>query len=113
MIPSTRTAPVPARLRKRQRSDRDDPCRPAECEIANMLLLERGVIVALDSAVTPHIMTEPLNRTSATEPAGGYDPDAIERKWQERWEARGTNDTDIDGGMRPFYALMMFPYPSA
>jgi leucyl-tRNA synthetase len=57
-------------------------------------------------------MTEPLEPTSATEP-GGYDPGAIERKWQERWEARGTNTTDIDGGMRPFYALMMFPYPSA
>jgi leucyl-tRNA synthetase len=59
-------------------------------------------------------MTEPLNRTSAVEPAGGgYDPGAIERKWQERWEARGTNSTDLDGGIRPFYALMMFPYPSA
>ena len=57
-------------------------------------------------------MTEPLERTSATEP-GGYDPGAIERKWQERWEARGTNNTDIDQGIRPFYALMMFPYPSA
>jgi leucyl-tRNA synthetase len=57
-------------------------------------------------------MTEPLEPASATEP-GGYDPGAIERKWQERWEARGTNNTDIDGGMRPFYALMMFPYPSA
>ncbi len=57
-------------------------------------------------------MTEPLERTSATEP-GGYDPGAIERKWQERWEAHGTNTTDIDQGIRPFYALMMFPYPSA
>src|SRR5215468_375905 len=46
------------------------------------------------------------------EPAG-YDPAAIEEKWQERWEKRGTNHTDIDAGVRPFYALMMFPYPSA
>ncbi len=57
-------------------------------------------------------MTEPLERTSATEP-GGYDPGAIERKWQERWDDRRTNSTDIDQGIRPFYALMMFPYPSA
>lgn len=57
-------------------------------------------------------MTEPQNRTPPTEP-GGYDPGAIERKWQNRWEKRGTNTTDIDGGVRPFYALMMFPYPSA
>jgi leucyl-tRNA synthetase len=42
-----------------------------------------------------------------------YDPVAIERKWQERWRERGTNETDLAGGAEPFYALMMFPYPSA
>ena len=49
-------------------------------------------------------------------PAGdsdGYDPAAIESKWRERWQTRGTNKVDIAGGERPFYALMMFPYPSA
>jgi leucyl-tRNA synthetase len=46
------------------------------------------------------------------EPAG-YDPAAIERKWRARWEAQGTNVTDLQHGPRPFYALMMFPYPSA
>jgi leucyl-tRNA synthetase len=45
--------------------------------------------------------------------AGGYDPAAIEHKWQTRWRERGTNATDLAGGDRPFYALMMFPYPSA
>ncbi|MGH7619634.1 MAG: leucine--tRNA ligase [Gemmatimonadaceae bacterium] len=57
-------------------------------------------------------MTESIHRAPAEEPAG-YDPGAIEHKWQERWEKRGTNHTDIDAGVRPFYALMMFPYPSA
>ena len=42
-----------------------------------------------------------------------YDPGAIERKWQRRWQERGTNSTDVQGAPRPFYALMMFPYPSA
>ena len=46
------------------------------------------------------------------EPAG-YDPAVVERKWRERWSARAANRTDIDGARRPFYALMMFPYPSA
>ncbi|HEV8409260.1 MAG TPA: class I tRNA ligase family protein, partial [Gemmatimonadaceae bacterium] len=46
------------------------------------------------------------------EPAG-YDPSAVERKWRERWVARATNRADITGARRPFYALMMFPYPSA
>jgi leucyl-tRNA synthetase len=46
------------------------------------------------------------------EPAG-YDPASVERKWQARWEQNGTNDTDLQRGPQPFYALMMFPYPSA
>jgi leucyl-tRNA synthetase len=49
---------------------------------------------------------------SANEPSG-YDPAVVEKKWQTRWEERGTNNTDLDDGARPFYALMMFPYPSA
>jgi leucyl-tRNA synthetase len=57
-------------------------------------------------------MTESTNTTPA-EDSDGYDPAAIERKWQERWETRGTNHTDLAGGANPFYALMMFPYPSA
>jgi len=57
-------------------------------------------------------MTEPNEVTLAGE-SGGYQPAAIERKWQERWESRGTNHTDLAAGVRPFYALMMFPYPSA
>src|SRR5690242_11403954 len=59
-------------------------------------------------------MTEVTQPTpdSATEPAG-YDPAVVEKKWQTRWEERGTNHTDLEDGARPFYALMMFPYPSA
>lgn len=42
-----------------------------------------------------------------------YDPQAVEMKWQDRWRERGTNDVDIPGAPDPYYALMMFPYPSA
>ena len=56
-------------------------------------------------------MTELTRETPAEEPAG-YDPAAIESRWQALWEERGTNHTDL-AGPRPFYALMMFPYPSA
>jgi leucyl-tRNA synthetase len=48
-----------------------------------------------------------------------YHPLEVERKWQERWAAEGTNTfTDQalqDAGQtgEPFYNLMMFPYPSA
>ena len=43
----------------------------------------------------------------------GYHPDAVEAKWQARWAERGTNQPDLDHPVRPFYNLMMFPYPSA
>ncbi|MEP6835975.1 MAG: leucine--tRNA ligase [Gemmatimonas sp.] len=42
-----------------------------------------------------------------------YEPLAIEKKWQALWSERGTNQVDMDGAPDPFYALMMFPYPSA
>ncbi len=42
-----------------------------------------------------------------------YDPTAIETKWQEIWRKQKSNETDIKGAKKPFYALMMFPYPSA
>jgi len=45
--------------------------------------------------------------------ADAYDPQTVEAKWQQRWEERGTNRTDLAGARRPFYNLMMFPYPSA
>jgi leucyl-tRNA synthetase len=42
-----------------------------------------------------------------------YDPVVVEEKWQGRWRSRGTNGTDVVTGADKFYALMMFPYPSA
>ena len=59
-----------------------------------------------------------MTETAATQPVGGeqpagYDSAAVERRWQARWEAEATNVADLSDGPRPFYALMMFPYPSA
>jgi leucyl-tRNA synthetase len=42
-----------------------------------------------------------------------YDPTGVEEKWQARWRSRETNATDIADGPAKFFALMMFPYPSA
>ncbi len=42
-----------------------------------------------------------------------YQPDVVEAKWQARWAEQGTNEPDLDHAERPFYNLMMFPYPSA
>jgi leucyl-tRNA synthetase len=42
-----------------------------------------------------------------------YDPATVEAKWQRRWQAQRTNRVDLRGASRPYYTLMMFPYPSA
>ncbi|PYP33962.1 MAG: leucine--tRNA ligase [Gemmatimonadetes bacterium] len=42
-----------------------------------------------------------------------YDPAAVEAAWQARWAQNHTNEPDLDRPARPFYNLMMFPYPSA
>ncbi|HET7620510.1 MAG TPA: leucine--tRNA ligase [Gemmatimonadaceae bacterium] len=57
-------------------------------------------------------MTAP-KQDSVAQNEASYDPTAIERKWQERWKAHSTNSPDLDRAPKPFYQLMMFPYPSA
>jgi len=42
-----------------------------------------------------------------------YDPQAVERKWAQRWQEAGIGEVDLDRAMKPFFNLMMFPYPSA
>ncbi|MBV9101227.1 MAG: class I tRNA ligase family protein, partial [Candidatus Dormibacteraeota bacterium] len=42
-----------------------------------------------------------------------YDPAAVEAKWRRIWDERGDYRVDLDEAERPFYNLMMFPYPSA
>src|SRR3954470_20093778 len=57
-------------------------------------------------------------RTVPTPAAAGpapdaYHPEQVEAKWQARWAERHVNEPDLDRAERPFYNLMMFPYPSA
>jgi len=41
-----------------------------------------------------------------------YNPQEIEKKWQDFWNINGTNKTQENGGKPKFYVLDMFPYPS-
>jgi leucyl-tRNA synthetase len=43
----------------------------------------------------------------------GYNHKEIEARWQSTWHETGIYATDIRGARRPYYNLMMFPYPSA
>jgi leucyl-tRNA synthetase len=45
--------------------------------------------------------------------AKNYDPGTIEKKWQKRWREEGVFEVDLDKAKKPFFNLMMFPYPSA
>ena len=42
-----------------------------------------------------------------------YDFQKIEKKWQKQWLEDGTYEPDLARAKKPFYNLMMFPYPSA
>ncbi len=41
-----------------------------------------------------------------------YDPQAIEAKWQKRWDEQGAFHADVDRSRPKYYALEMLPYPS-
>ncbi len=42
-----------------------------------------------------------------------YNHTVIEKKWREKWEAEKIFSPDILAAKKPFYNLMMYPYPSA
>ena len=42
-----------------------------------------------------------------------YNPKRVESKWQKIWQEQSLNQVDLDKARKPFYNLMMFPYPSA
>ncbi|MBZ5643760.1 MAG: leucine--tRNA ligase [Acidobacteriia bacterium] len=41
-----------------------------------------------------------------------YDPQAVEAKWQERWNAERAFEADADPAKPKYYVLEMLPYPS-
>jgi leucyl-tRNA synthetase len=42
-----------------------------------------------------------------------YNPSEIEPKWRDFWESEGVNQVSLESASRPYFNLMMFPYPSA
>jgi len=42
-----------------------------------------------------------------------YNPQKIESKWRKYWEVRKLYQVDLENAKKPFYNLMMFPYPSS
>ena len=54
--------------------------------------------------------TQPLK---ASDSKVFYDPHAISLKWQAKWDSDRLYQPDMKSAKKPFYNLMMFPYPSA
>ncbi len=73
----------------------------------------RGASVVVAAFVVGKVTFVTMTATAPVPSSDTYQPSAVERKWQDRWRERGTNDTAISSGDHPFYALMMFPYPLA
>ena len=42
-----------------------------------------------------------------------FNPSEFEKKYQDIWEKERVYQPDIKSAKKPFYNLMMFPYPSA
>ncbi|CCH50045.1 leucine--tRNA ligase [Pseudodesulfovibrio piezophilus] len=43
---------------------------------------------------------------------GKYDPEAIEKKWQQEWQNSCCFEVEVDESKPKYYVLEMFPYPS-
>src|SRR5688500_10608401 len=98
-------------------SSKDTPAGTAREAVSNGSNPSSGIDLALSAPPSHDSMTE-SSKPTAVPPAGApapdaYHPEAVETKWQARWAERGTNEPDLDRAERPFYNLMMFPYPSA
>ena len=58
---------------------------------------------------TPHVADSPARQ--ARRPV--YDFARFEAHWREQWEQSGIYRPDLRTARRPYFNLMMFPYPSA
>jgi leucyl-tRNA synthetase len=58
-------------------------------------------------------MARTRKTTQARAPRVSYDHAAIARRWSARWDETGIYRVDLRHAPRPYYNLMMFPYPSA
>jgi len=55
----------------------------------------------------------PRSRGALIRGKQSFNPESFEGKWQGIWHKTGINKTDFNSTKKPFYNLMMFPYPSA
>jgi leucyl-tRNA synthetase len=52
-------------------------------------------------------------KSKTEQTSGPYDHRQVEKTWSRRWLETGVYEPDLSKAKKPFYNLMMFPYPSA
>lgn len=72
-----------------------------------------GVKNRTPPAPTPVAPTDDADDEAPIRMDEKYDPARIEPKWRRYWEEHRTHTPDLRNAERPYYTLMMFPYPSA
>ncbi|MFI5274793.1 MAG: class I tRNA ligase family protein, partial [Ktedonobacterales bacterium] len=66
------------------------------------------------ATATPQTNTDRPRRSSPRAvPRRAYDVEAVERHWRDHWERTGAYRISLRAAKRPYYNLLMFPYPSA
>src|SRR5258706_7394067 len=66
-----------------------------------------------NNATTGETPIEPQGQALTQVRPPVYDFRAFEAKWRSRWEEQQLYQVDLYNAERPYYNLMMFPYPSA
>ncbi|HLY31651.1 MAG TPA: leucine--tRNA ligase [Ktedonobacterales bacterium] len=78
---------------------------------------EITVVNTPERKAKPPVGAQDADYAQAAEYSGARPPSynfaAFEAHWRERWEADGIYRVDLRAAKRPYYNLMMFPYPSA
>ena len=67
----------------------------------------------MNPSVSTRNSDKPSDLEANTALVRGVDHAHIEKKWQKFWQESDVDVVDIEGAKKPFYNLMMFPYPSA
>ncbi|HMM99970.1 MAG TPA: leucine--tRNA ligase [Anaerolineales bacterium] len=99
---------------------------PAETSRAKRTKRVTAIAPAPPKAVIPHVdavravikklespkSVVPVKKEEMPVDESRYRPDAIEKKWQEKWEADKLYRSAVDESRPKHYALTMLPYPS-
>ncbi len=87
--------------------------RPRAAVRAEYSTVNRPARAVADAAITSSGAPSAPGNSAVRGARVSYDHAAIARRWSARWDQSGIYHVDLWQAPRPYYNLMMFPYPSA